>query len=159
MASALDSLFELRRRAISLGPAFPASDLAALAARTSELSEKLLSLPSAFTLTAQRLLRLESLSALNQIAALESELVTLREQFAAASLEARQTVVERIRSEAWDEVDARDSAWRRCEERVAGENPALGAEEVRRAVQAAFEGASNSKVADLDVSTLARYSA
>lgn len=159
MALALNSLFDLRTRAISVGPGFPATDLATLSAQTSALSEKLSSLPAAFTLTAQRLLRLESLSVLNQIAALESELITSREQFAATSLEAKQTIVERIRSEAWEEVDARDSAWRRCEERIASENPALGVDEVRRAVQAAFEGASNSKVADLDVSTLARYSA
>ena len=128
------------------------TELARLARKTTEVSAQLATLPATFTLTGQRLLRLESLVALDKIAALASELGTLREQFAAARLEARQTIVEQIRSEAWDEVDARESAWRRCEERIAVENPALNEQEVRRAVEAAFEGASDGKVATLDVS-------
>jgi hypothetical protein len=142
----------LRQTAIAQGPAFSATELARLAQETTEVSAQLATLPATFTLTGQRLLRLESLVALDKIAALASELGTLREQFAAARLEARQTIVERIRSEAWDEVDARESAWRRCEERIAVENPALNEQEVRRAVEAAFEGASDGKVATLDVS-------
>lgn len=151
LAASLADDFDLRQRAIAQGPAFPFADLSALASRTTALSSELSSLPAAFTHTAQRLLRLEALAQQNAIAALPSELDSLREQLAAATLEARQTVVERVRSEAWDEVDARESAWRRCEERVAGENAALGPEEVRRAVEAAFEGASDSKVGHLDV--------
>lgn len=142
----------MRQTAIAQGPAFSATKLARLAQETTEVSAQLATLPATFTLTGQRLLRLESLVALDKIAALASELGTLREQFAAARLEARQTIVERIRSEAWDEVDARESAWRRCEERIAVENPALNEQEVRRAVEAAFEGASDGKVATLDVS-------
>ena len=152
LAGSLGRVFDLRQAAIAQGPAFPAPELARLAQKTTEVSAQLATLPATFTLTGQRLLRLESLVALDKIAALASELGALREQFAAARLEARQTIVERIRGEAWDEVDARESAWRRCEERIAAENPVLDEQEVRRAVEAAFEGASDGKVANLDVS-------
>ncbi|GAA5866236.1 hypothetical protein JCM3774_004128 [Rhodotorula dairenensis] len=155
LAGSLATVFNLREVAIVQGPTFPATELARLAQLTTEISRQLVNLPVTFTLTGQRLLRLDSLVALDQIAALASELDTLREQYAAARLEAKQTVVERIRAEAWDEVDARESAWRRCEERVAVENPALNAGEVRRAVEAAFEGASDGKVADLDITSYA----
>lgn len=151
LAGSLAAVLTSREAAIVQGPTFPPTELARLAQLTTEVSRQLATLPATFTLTSQRLLRLESLVALDQIAALASELETLREQYAAARLEAKQTVVERIRAEAWDEVDARESAWRRCEERIAAENPALNAGEVRRAVEAAFEGASDRKVADLDV--------
>ncbi|BGP53067.1 hypothetical protein JCM8202v2_000626 [Rhodotorula sphaerocarpa] len=155
LAASLADVFDLRQRASAQGPAFPFADLSALASRTTALSSELSSLPFAFTHTAQRFLRLEALAQQNAIAALPSELDSLREQLAAATLEARQTVVERVRSEAWDEVDARESAWRRCEERVAGENATLGPEEVGRAVEAAFEGASDSKVGHLDIESYA----
>ncbi|TKA54571.1 hypothetical protein B0A53_02978 [Rhodotorula sp. CCFEE 5036] len=150
LAGSLAQVFDLRQAAIAQGSAFSMTELARLARKTTEVSAQLATLPATFTLTGQRLLRLESLVALDKIAALASELGTLREQFAAARLEARQTIVEQIRSEAWDEVDARESAWRRCEERIAVENPALNEQEVRRAVEAAFEGASDGKVATLD---------
>ncbi|GAA5980463.1 hypothetical protein JCM10908_001661 [Rhodotorula pacifica] len=155
LASSLGTVFDLRQTAIAQGPAFTLAELERLAQQTTAVGQQLTTLPATFTLTSQRLQRLESLVALDKIAALPSELGTLREQYAAARLEAKQTIVERIRSEAWDEVDARDSAWRRCEERIAAENPALGGDEIRRAVQAAFEGASDGKVADLEIASYA----
>ncbi|GJN91810.1 hypothetical protein Rhopal_004833-T1 [Rhodotorula paludigena] len=145
----LSSLLSLRDRVISSGPLCDPSTLSLLSRSTTSLGSQLVALAPTLRTTAQRLARLSALAHAGTIAALPSELAPLSEQLAVARVEAR-ALLERVRSAAWDEVDARESTKRRVEERVRVENPALGDEGVEMAVRTAFVGAQ-ARVADLDV--------
>ncbi|GAA6052342.1 hypothetical protein JCM3770_007261 [Rhodotorula araucariae] len=145
----LSVLLAFRDRVIASGPLSTADELGALAAQTTALGSGVLALAPAVSTTAQRLARLSALARQGLTAALDAELGVLEESLATARLDAAR-VVDRVRRAAWDEVDARESAKRRLEERVRAENAAIGDDGVAMAVRTAFVGAQR-RVAELDV--------
>ncbi|GAA5842363.1 hypothetical protein JCM9279_005362 [Rhodotorula babjevae] len=150
LSSDLSALLGQRDSLVASGPLATPSHLAALRTSTTALGHALVAvLPSAQHSTSLRLARLEALAQHGAVAALEAELRTLREGFLTAQGDAER-VEKDVRSAAWDEVDARESAKRRLEERVRAENAALGEEQVLEAVRSAFFEAQK-RVAELDI--------
>ncbi|TNY18350.1 putative membrane protein [Rhodotorula diobovata] len=153
LSTSLKALIASRDAVIASGPLAAVADLHALASQTTSLGTQLTSvLPTALSTTSQRLSRLEALAAQGTVAALPLELSTLREGLLTAQSDARRTERD-VRAAAWDEVDARESARRRLEERVRAENAAAegwGENEVEQVVRTAFVGAQ-ARVRDLDV--------
>jgi len=150
LSSDLSTLLAQRDSLIASGPLATPSSLAALRTSTTALGHALVVvLPATQHSTSQRLARLEALAQQGAVAALEAELRTLSEGLLTAQGDA-QRVEKDVRTAAWDEVDARESAKRRLEERVRAENAGLGEEQVLEAVRSAFIEAQK-RVAELDV--------
>ncbi|BGP45041.1 hypothetical protein JCM10450v2_000858 [Rhodotorula kratochvilovae] len=143
------ALLAARDAVIASGPLSTPAQLSALAGQTTRLGGALLALAPSLSTTSQRLQRLAALTAQGLTAALPAELAPLEESLATTRLDASR-LTERVRRAAWEEVDARESARRRLEERVRAENAALGEEGVEMAVRTAFVGAQR-PVAELDV--------
>ncbi|GAA5926891.1 hypothetical protein JCM3775_007070 [Rhodotorula graminis] len=150
LSSDLSTLLTQRDSLIASGPLATPAHLAALRTSTTSLGDALVAvLPSALHSTSLRLARLEALAQQGAVAALDAELRTLREGLLTAQEDAGR-IEKDVRAAAWDEVDARESAKRRLEERVRAENAGLGEEQVLEAVRSAFVEAQK-RVARLDV--------
>ncbi|GAA5890216.1 hypothetical protein JCM8208_002739 [Rhodotorula glutinis] len=150
LSSDLSTLLAQRDSLIASGPLATPPHLAALRTSTTSLGHSLVDvLPSALHSTSLRLTRLEALAQQGAVAALDAELRTLREGLLTAQADASR-IEKDVRTSAWDEVDARESAKRRLEERVRAENGGLAEEQVLEAVRSAFVEAQK-RVAELDV--------
>ncbi|GAA5983306.1 hypothetical protein JCM11641_002258 [Rhodosporidiobolus odoratus] len=142
------TLVKLRDSIIVASGSAPSELLLQLSSLTTSTGSLILSLSTDLQGTTSRLSHLRALADAGTAAALPTEVSQLEEHFTVVSLEASQGV-ERIRKLAWEEVDQRESARRRLEERIRRENVQMGEEGVEMAVRQAFVGAEV-KVAQLD---------
>ncbi|GAA6007034.1 hypothetical protein JCM11491_001484 [Sporobolomyces phaffii] len=139
ISTQLVTLETLRNDVIGLGLACPTTQLEALAGVTTLTGRMILSLSAPLAAVTVRVGALSDLVARGEAAALPSEVARIDEELATLKLEVRHNV-DRVRLAAEEEYEARDSTYRRLEDRVRSENVGLGEDQIARTCQGAMNG-------------------
>ncbi|GAA5831259.1 hypothetical protein JCM3766R1_002987 [Sporobolomyces carnicolor] len=152
ISTQLVTLETLRNEAISLGLGCPVAKLESLAGLTTLTGRLILSLSAPLATVTARVNTLSELAQKGQAAALASEISRIHEELETLKLEVRQNV-DRVRRAAEEEYEARDSTYRRLEDRVRSENIGLGDDQIARTC----EGAMNAVGMQLELVELNTY--
>lgn len=99
----------------------------------------ILSLSAPLASVTSRFNTLSELVEKGQAAALPSEISRIKEELDTVKLEVKQNV-DKVRRAAEEEYEARDSTYRRIEEKVRSENFGLGEEQIERTCTGAMNG-------------------
>ncbi|GAA5986382.1 hypothetical protein JCM5350_002900 [Sporobolomyces pararoseus] len=139
ISTQLVTLESLRNEVIGLGLECPLSKLESLSGLTTLVGRLILSLSAPLGTVTTRVKVLSDLAGKGQAAALPTEISRIQEELETLKLEVRQNV-EKVRRAAQEEFEARDSTFRRLEDRVRSENVGIGEDQIERTCHGAMNG-------------------